>query len=105
MIKLFKRVSMTSAILAIVFMVGQVISELYLPTLTSDIIDNGVAKGDVDYIWRTGIFMIGFSMISIAAAVGNTYFATRESQKLGKQLRSDIYQKAENLSTKQFDKY
>ena len=105
MIKLFKRVSMTSAILAIVFMVGQVISELYLPTLTSDIIDNGVAKGDVDYIWRTGIFMIGFSLISIAAAVGNTYFATRESQKLGKQLRSDIYQKAENLSTKQFDKY
>src|SRR5699024_8575147 len=80
-------------------------SELYLPTLTSDIIDNGVANGDVDYIWKTGIFMIGFSLMSIAAAVGNTYFATRESQKLGKQLRSDIYQKAENLSTKQFDKY
>lgn len=105
MIKLFKRVSMTSALLAVVFMIAQVMSELYLPTLTSNIIDNGVAKGDIDYIWKTGGFMIAFSLLSIAAAVGNTYFATRESQKLGKQLRSDIYKKAENLSTKKFNKF
>lgn len=105
MIKLVKRVSVVSAIMAVLFMVVQVLSELYLPNLTANIINNGVATGDIPYIWRTGIFMLGFSLISILAAVGNTYFATKESQKLGRKLRTEVYQKVEHSSTKMFDKY
>lgn len=105
MIKLVKRVSVVSAIMAVLFMVVQVLSELYLPNLTANIINNGVATGDIPYIWRTGIFMLGFSLISILAAVGNTYFATKESQKLGRKLRTEVYQKVEHASTKMFDKY
>lgn len=105
MIKIWKKISITSAIMAVVFMIVQVLSDLYLPTLTSNIIDKGVALGDIDYIWQTGFYMIGFSLLSIVAAVGNTFFATRESQKLGKELRTDIYRKVENSSTKTFDKY
>lgn len=105
MIKIWKRISWISALMAVLFMVIQVIADLYLPTLTSNIIDKGVAVGDIDYIWQTGIFMVGFSLISIIAAVGNTFFATRESQKLGKELRTDIYNKVENSSTRTFDKY
>lgn len=96
---------MTSAIAAAVFMVIQVLADLYLPTLTSNIIDKGVAQGDVDYIWHTGFVMIGFSLISILAAIANTFFATRESQKLGKQLRTDVYKKSESLTKDAFDKY
>lgn len=105
MVKLFKRVSMLSALGALIFMIVQVIAELYLPTLTSNIINNGVAKGDIDYIWHTGFIMVGYSLISIVAAIGNTYFATRESQKLGKELRSDIYRKVEKASLHQFDQF
>lgn len=105
MIKIWKRISWISALMAVLFMIVQVISDLYLPTLTSNIIDKGVAVGDIDYIWHTGMVMIGFSVISIIAAVGNTFFATRESQKLGKNLRSDIYNKVEHASTRTFDKY
>ena len=105
MIKLVKRVSVVSAIMAVLFMVVQVLSELYLPNLTANIINNGVATGDIPYIWRTGIFMLGFSLISILAAVGNTYFATKESQQLGRKLRTEVYQKVEHSSTKMFDKY
>ncbi|MEG0293493.1 ABC transporter ATP-binding protein [Enterococcus sp.] len=105
MIKLIKRVSLTSAIMAFAFMIVQVISDLYLPNLTSNIINDGVAKGDIDYIWSTGIVMLGFSLLSIVAAVGNTYYATKESQKLGQKLRSDVYRKVEQSSIKTFDKY
>lgn len=105
MIKLFKRVSIVSGIMAVLFMIIQVVSELYLPNLTSNIINNGVAKGDIDYIWRTGVIMLGFSIISIIAAVGNTYFATKESQKLGQNLRTEMYRKVEKSSIKTFDKY
>lgn len=105
MIKIMKRIALTSLIAAVGFMIIQVMADLYLPTLTSNIIDKGVAKGDIDYIWSTGFLMIGFSLISIVAAIANTFFATRESQKLGKQLRTDIYRKVENSSTSTFDKF
>ena len=50
MIKLVKRVSVVSAIMAVLFMVVQVVSELYLPNLTANMINNGVATGDIPYI-------------------------------------------------------
>lgn len=88
---------------AILFMIVQVVSDLYLPTLTSDIINNGVAKGDVDYIWSVGLKMLGFSLISIAAATGNVFLAARQSQKLGKTLRSEVYKKVTNFTNDEFD--
>lgn len=71
----------------------------------SNIINDGVAKGDINYIWSTGVVMLGFSLISIVASIGNTFFATKESQSLGKKLRTDIYRKVENFSNNEFDKF
>ncbi len=105
MTKMIKRMSLTAIFIAVAFMVVQVISDLYLPTLTSNIIDKGIAQGDIGYIWKMGFMMIGFSFISILAALGNTFLATRESQKLGKSLRSDIYSKVEYFSSNEFDKF
>lgn len=105
MIKIAKRMSIGSILMALVFMMVQVMSDLYLPNLTSNIIDKGVAKGDIPYIWSVGAVMIGFSLISIIAAIGNTYFATRESQKLGKTLRSEIFKKISYGSHNQIDKF
>ena len=105
MLKLLKRIPLWAGFMAILFMFFQVIADLYLPTLTSNIIDNGVARGDIDYIWRTGFVMIGISVLSIIAAVGNTYFATRESQRLGRSLRSDVYKKVGSFSNHEFDKF
>ncbi|GMA47886.1 ABC transporter ATP-binding protein [Tetragenococcus muriaticus] len=105
MIKVVKKMSFTAALIAVAFMVFQVIADLYLPNMTSNIIDNGVATGDIDYIWRIGGIMMIISVISIIAAFGNAFFATRESQRLGKKLRSEIYKKAENFSIDTFGHY
>jgi ATP-binding cassette subfamily B protein len=71
--------------------------------LTSDIVNNGVANGDVDYIWHTGIKMILFSLLSILAAVGNVFLASRTSQKLGQNVRHDVYKKVLNYSHDEMD--
>ncbi|MGY3749066.1 ABC transporter ATP-binding protein [Vagococcus acidifermentans] len=104
MIKMIKRMSVVSIIMAFVFMFIQVIADLYLPTLTSDIIDKGVATGDIDYIWRVGFIMLGVSLVGIVASVFNTLVATRESQKLGRTIRSEIYRKVEYSSNNEFEK-
>ena len=44
--------------LVLVLLLVQAIANLYLPELNADIINNGVAKGDTDYILRTGGFML-----------------------------------------------
>ncbi|KRM22385.1 ABC transporter transmembrane region family protein [Latilactobacillus graminis DSM 20719] len=88
---------------AVLFMVIQVVSNLYLPNLTSDIVNDGIAKGDINYIWQAGFKMLGFSLISILAAVCNVYLAARTSQGLGQKLRSDIYRKIINFSHDEMD--
>ena len=37
-----------------VLQLATVLATLYLPSLNADIIDNGVATGDTEYIWRVG---------------------------------------------------
>ncbi|HCM90076.1 MULTISPECIES: ABC transporter ATP-binding protein [Vagococcus] len=104
MIRIIKKMSLSAFIGAIIFMVIQITSDLYLPTLTSDIIDKGVTKGDTSYIMHVGLIMIGISLIGIVASVFNTLIASREAQKLGKRLRSEIYEKVEFASHSEFEK-
>ena len=42
------------------------VAMLYLPSLNADIIDQGVAVGDTDYILHTGAVMLGVSLLQIA---------------------------------------
>src|SRR5712691_2454008 len=44
--------------LVVALLLVQSIATLYLPNLNADIINNGVLKGDVSYIWQTGGVML-----------------------------------------------
>ena len=49
--------------IVVVLVLIQTIANLYLPNLNADIINNGVVKGDVPYIWRTGGIMLGVTVV------------------------------------------
>ncbi|MDT2815091.1 ABC transporter ATP-binding protein [Vagococcus carniphilus] len=104
MLKMIKRLSPLAVIGAVLFMVIQIVSDLFLPTLTSNIIDKGVTQGDTNYIIRIGMIMVGVSLIGITASVFNTLIATSEAQKLGRKVRSEIYSKVEYSSNSEFEK-
>ncbi|HIX02047.1 MAG TPA: ABC transporter ATP-binding protein/permease [Candidatus Ligilactobacillus excrementigallinarum] len=93
-----KRLPISQVVWSSIFLAIQVIATLYLPTLTSNIVNDGIAKGDIHYIWIAGIQMLGCSLISVAAAIFNSYFSAKGSQKLGQNLRSDVYRKVINYS-------
>ncbi|MFW7393319.1 ABC transporter ATP-binding protein, partial [Vagococcus fluvialis] len=99
-----KKMSVWAILGSVLFMVIQIISDLYLPTLTSNIIDKGVTQGDSKYILQVGMIMIGVSLIGIVASLVNTLIATREGQKIGKKLRSEIYETVSYSSLESFDK-
>ncbi|MFD1464684.1 ABC transporter ATP-binding protein [Lapidilactobacillus mulanensis] len=104
MIKLAKkRVSGWAVFFAVMFMVGQVFTSLYLPNLTSDLVNYGVAKGDTNYIWSAGMKMLAVSVLSVIFSFGNVYLAAKTSQGLGRNLRKDIYHKVLYMSNDEFD--
>ena len=48
--------------LVVVLLLMQSVANLYLPNLNADIINNGVIKGDIHYIWVVGGIMLGISV-------------------------------------------
>ena len=48
---------------------------LLLPSLNAAIIDNGVARGDTAYIWRTGGKMLAVSLLQVGCSIWATHFA------------------------------
>lgn len=94
MVKLMRRnLDWWAVITATIFLGFQVVCDLSLPNLTSNLINNGVAKGNVGYIWQIGLQMLGLTLVGIFAAAGNVYFASTQAQKMGARLRGKIFKK------------
>ena len=104
MFKIIKRLSLLPVILAIAFLFIQVLCDLYIPTLTADMVNNGIVKGDTRFILQLGIVMIFVSLGGFVAALLNTKISAQISYKLGCVLRKDIYRKASQFSNDEFNK-
>jgi len=85
-------------VLVVVLLLVQAIGNLYLPNLNADIINNGIAKGDNDYILRIGGLMLVVTLVLAIAAVIGVYFAARVAMGFGRDVRSAIFTKVETFS-------
>lgn len=92
-------------IIAPLFMVVEVMCDLMQPTLMSDIIDKGVAAGDMSVILRTGVLMILCAIVGILGGVGNMYFSTKATYGFAKDLRSALYRKIQSFSFANIDEF
>ena len=104
MLKIIKRLPKGAVTIAVAFLLVQVFCSLYLPTLTAGIVNNGVIKGNVGYIWHQGLIMVSFAVMSLVAALVNTYVAAKIAYGLGSGLRFDIFRKTTCFANDEFDK-
>lgn len=106
MIKLFRNLKpyrwLVVAVLVLVFF--QTLSELYLPTLMSDIVDNGVVNGDTPYIWKIGGLMLLVALGGMACSIAASYYSARASTGFGKLLRGKVFKHVSNFSLEEFDR-
>ena len=106
MLKLFRYLKpywiLVAAVLLLVFF--QTLSELYLPTLMSDIVDKGVVKGDTDYIWRIGGLMLLVALGGMACSIGASFFSAKSASGFGRLLRGKLFKHVSNFSLEEFDK-
>lgn len=79
-------------------LLAQALANLYLPELYADIINNGVAKGDSDYIIRIGGLMLAVTGVLGVASVIGVYWSARISMGFGRDLRAAIFRSVESFS-------
>ena len=106
MIKLFRFLGpyrwAVAAVMALILM--QSLSELYLPTLMADIINDGVVKGDIPYIWKIGGFMLAVTAVGTVVSIAASYLSSRVAAGFGRDVRSKTFRHVENFSLQEFDK-
>ena len=74
------------------------VAMLYLPSLNADIIDNGIAVGDTDYIVRIGAVMLGVSFLQIICSVIAVACASRTAMSFGRDVRGAVFHRVGSFS-------
>jgi ATP-binding cassette subfamily B protein len=79
----------------------QTTAALTLPTLNANIIDKGVIRGNLGYIWSTGAVMIGFTLIQITFSVVAVYLGARVAMGFGRDLRGRLFHQVTDFSARE----
>jgi ATP-binding cassette subfamily B multidrug efflux pump len=78
---------------------------LYLPKLNAAIIDNGVAKGDTGYIWRTGMIMLAVSLVQIGCSIIGVYLGAKTAMGFGRDVRGAIFRRVLAFSARELNHF
>ncbi len=91
--------------LVMVLLLAQAMTNLYLPSLNADIINNGVATGDIPYILRVGAIMLAVTVLMGVTAVVGVYFGSKTSMAFGRDVRAAFFRKVETFSQTEVNQF
>jgi ATP-binding cassette subfamily B protein len=87
--------------LVIAFQAVQSIAGLYLPTVNADIIDNGVVKNDLPYIWQMGGVMLAVTIVQITFSIGAVYYGSKVAMGFGRDVRRSLFHQVNDFSSRE----
>ncbi len=99
------------AVLAGLFMVGEVLMDLIQPGIMSQIVDDGVlglnngSVGNLSLIWQLGFYMIGLVLFGGLCGSLNNVFVHLSAQNIGNEIRKDCFCNIMTFSFPQLDKF
>lgn len=94
-----------AALAAIISMLIVVMADLLLPTLMAKIVDQGIAKGNLDLIIKTGLLMVGVAFFGVVGGIGSTYFASVATVRFSTDVRTDLFQRVQTFSFDNLDQF
>jgi ATP-binding cassette subfamily B multidrug efflux pump len=87
--------------LVIGFQFVQAMAGLFLPTLNSDIINKGVVKNDVGYIWRMGGIMLLVTLAQVVFSVAAVYVGSKVAMGFGRDVRKNLFHQVNTFSARE----
>lgn len=97
----YKWVSIVTPILKIL----EVVMEVLIPFYMSYLIDYGIDKGDMNVVWKIGLLLIVFSVLSFFFGIAGGITASKASTGFAKNLRKDMFYNVQNYSFSNIDKF
>ena len=91
--------------LILLMLLIQAIASLYLPNLNADLINNGVAKGNIGYIWHIGGIMFASSALVLGASIFLAFLSARVAMAFGRDLRSAVFSAVEGFSARELNQF
>ncbi len=83
----------------------QSIANLYLPNLNADLINHGIAVGNLGYIWRVGGIMLGVTLLVGIFALVGIYYASQSSMGIGKDIRGAVFRQVQHFSQRDMNHF
>ncbi len=107
MIKLlrFLKPYATPVAVVVILVFLQSMSELYLPTLMSDIVNTGITNGNIEYILHTGGWMLLVAAAGTVCAIGAVFLSSQIAMGFGRILRGELFAHVSSFSLHEFDKF
>ena len=99
------------AVLAPIFMAGEVLMDLIQPRLMSTIVDEGVLGlsngniGDLQLVITSGFRMVCLALFGCFCGIMSGVFANQCSQRFGNDIRKDAFRRIMSLSFEQTDRF
>lgn len=90
--------------ITIVCLFTSVMCDLYLPTLMSNIVNQGISTGNTSLILSLGAEMLGISLLSMAASICTNYLSSKAAMGFGRDLRAATFRKITSYSLHEVDK-
>lgn len=105
LIRRYSKPYMPYIVAVIVFQLASTIAALYLPSLNAQIIDEGVSRGDTDFIWRTGAVMLMVAIVQVGTAIAGVYYGSKTAMAVGRDLRRGVFRKVTSFSAKDVNRF
>lgn len=88
-----------------VSMIGEVVMESIIPLIMAKIIDDGILKGNFSVVVSQGLLMAGLAVVSLFCGCCGSVFSARASQGFSHNLRKRLFNKVQNFSFANIDKF
>ncbi|MCT9868587.1 ABC transporter ATP-binding protein [Paenarthrobacter aurescens] len=98
LIRRYSKPYLPQIVAVLIFQLASTIATLYLPSLNAKIIDEGVSRGDTDFIWQTGALMLAVALGQVLTAIIAVYFGSRVAMAIGRDLRRSVFRQVSSFS-------
>ena len=95
----------TPSLLAPFFVALEVVLEVIIPLLMANLIDDGIYQGEMRLVYKIGVELIIFAILSLIFGMLSGMFAAKASSGFAKNLRQDLYYKVQTFSFTNIDKF
>ena len=105
LLRSFLRPYIRQVAIVVILLVAQTIGNLYLPNLNADIINNGVEKGNIGYIFTTGGVMLAIALAVGVLAIVAVYWASRVAMGAGADIRAAVFTRVQSFSARELNRF